>query len=300
VTTADAEETTEDREKASAGHSSRIPAVGSATQENKIPPDGSGTPGRQLRRLSGRARILIWAGAGIALAAVTLAAVLIPVLTSSHTTYPPVGAGNPTSSPGGAGNPAPSPRWPFREDFSTTANGWTTVSSAGRYSNGTYQISVRPSDAWGFAAPTGVPELNPAPQNITINASARQIAGGDNTFYGITCREDKSGENGYEFEINDNGSAYIDKAVGGTDNTLAQNLSPPVHANGTNQLQAACTSVGGQNAVHLVFWVNGTKVIDTTDRNAPIIGGRVGLYVATAADTGTVEAEFDNFVVTKV
>jgi hypothetical protein len=295
---ASVKETPEHREQAGAGNSPRIPAAGSAMQETKIPSDRSETPARQPRGLSRRARILVGAGVGIVSVAIILIAVLIPVLGSSHTTSPPAQAGNPTSSPGGTGNPAPSTGWPFREDFSTTANGWITAGSTGGYSNGTYQISVPPNDAWGLAAPTNVPELNPAPQNITIKVSARQIAGGDNTFYGVACRTEESGQNGYMFNINDNGSVFIDKWVGGIDDNIAQSFSALV-PNGTNQLQVACTSVGGQNAVHLVLWVNGTMVLDATDRKNPFTGGTVGLFVASASNSETVKAEFDNFVVTR-
>jgi hypothetical protein len=301
-----------DREPAGVGPAPKTEPVSSVTEQAKTPPDGSGAPGKQPRHFSKNPRILSGASAGIVLI-VVLIIVLVNVLGGSRTTPPPAAAGNPTSPSAGEGNPTSPPAGegnstsslasPFREDFSTTVNGWTTASGTGRYSNGTYQISVTTSQAWGLAMPTGVPELSPAPQNVTIEVSAQQIAGGDGTFYGIACRSDRSGNNGYQLTVNDNGSAYIDKIVGGYDTTIAKNESLqtgyPLRTNGTNRLRASCTNVSSQNAVHLVLWVNGTKVLDKTDLKNPIAGGTVGLIVANGASTATVAAEFDNFVVTK-
>jgi hypothetical protein len=60
-------------------------------------------------------------------------------------------------------------------------------------------------------------------------------------------------------------------------------------------------TIGGGQAVHLTFWVNGIKVADWTDKIHPYTKGYLG--VMTASDPGakmTVEAEFDNFVIAKL
>jgi Caspase domain len=300
--TADARRTPADHENASPIHPPKAQPVGAATQEVKTSPGGGGTPTGQPRHPLARGRILFGVGVGIVL--IVLLVVLIRVLTSSPTTSPPTGAGNPTTSPPtGAGNPTPSPASLFREDFSGTANRWSTVGqgASGRYSNGTYQISSKGQNTYGFAAPktTSAPRLNPAPQNITIKVTARQITGGDNLNYGIACRSDDLNNNAYYFEIS-NGYAGIYKYVNNNYKILAESSTAPVHANGINQLQATCASVGGQSATRLVFWVNGQKVFDKTDQANPLTNGKVGLFAFPAANyTKTVTAEFDNFVVTQ-
>jgi hypothetical protein len=61
-------------------------------------------------------------------------------------------------------------------------------------------------------------------------------------------------------------------------------------------MQAACTSNEGQQAVKLLFWVNGQRVAEYTDTDTPFLTGTVGLFVTTDKAT---EAEFDNFVVNR-
>ena len=113
------------------------------------------------------------------------------------------------------------------------------------------------------------------------------------------CRSDGSGDS-YLFGIYDN-KAYIAKSVGGQDQELSSSVIQAVRVNATNRLRATCVTSDGGKAVHLAFWVNGTKVADWTDRIHPYTEGYLG--VETASDPNakmTVEAEFDNFVVAKL
>jgi hypothetical protein len=74
-----------------------------------------------------------------------------------------------------------------------------------------------------------------------------------------------------------------------------------LNVNAKNRLQAVCTSEQGQQAVHLIFSVNGRVVIEATDKTAPFPTGTVGILVATGPDAKTsVEAEFDNFAVSQL
>jgi hypothetical protein len=52
--------------------------------------------------------------------------------------------------------------------------------------------------------------------------------------------------------------------------------------------------------VHLELWVNGEKVLETTDTDTPLPTGGVGLAVTTYQTTRASMAEFDNFVVERV
>jgi hypothetical protein len=72
---------------------------------------------------------------------------------------------------------------------------------------------------------------------------------------------------------------------------------PGVVADATNHLQAVCTSIEGEQAVHLEFSVNGDVVAAVTDRSDPHVMGTVGLFVFTV---DTLEVEFDNFVVGEI
>jgi hypothetical protein len=263
-------------------------AAQSGTAERAATPPGAGERGEQIP--SGgtrRRRGLLWAAAGI-LAAAVVAAVAVPLATSSSAPK----AGHPSVTP--------SPAF-FRDDFSSTANGWTVSGpggGSGRYSNGTYRIDVKPGNTnGGLAEPTSVPGLNPAPPSITIGVSARPVVSAAQLSYGLFCRGDKLGNSGYAFAIG-SGYAAIVKIVNGQGKELSSLSTTVVGANGTSQLRVACVSAGGQTPVHLMFWVNGKKVGDVTDATKPITGGTIGLGVG-SDDKKAVAVEFDNFVVTR-
>jgi hypothetical protein len=139
-----------------------------------------------------------------------------------------------------------------------------------------------------------------APQNLRVDVDARRLAGGQDTAYGIFCRD---GENTglYEFTL---GNDYVNIAKASNTSSdwvaLTSGGLPAIDVNATNRLEAVCTSEG-QQGVHLVFLVNGKKVAEATDTKNPYRTGTVGLFAGTGPDAkAAVEAEFDNFVVTQL
>ena len=111
--------------------------------------------------------------------------------------------------------------------------------------------------------------------------------------YGIACRVNP--QNSYVLVISDNYAA-IEKY--GPYKLLKQTQFQ-VDANSTNRLLAICTSVKGQQAVHLELWVNGRKAIAATDTDNPLPSGTVGLVVGTDQTKRVSVAEFDNFAVSR-
>ena len=263
-------------------------------------PDTSRRPATRLRRISARAWIFGGASAGIAL----IAALVIVLANSPKTSRPPAGANNPASSPGSpTSSPASagsSPALPFRDDLSSAANGWTVSGNgaSARYANGGYEIDLAATrGSSGAAAPTrNFPD--PAPPDITVQVSARLIVGNALTVYGIECRAAADNSNAYYFAVSD-GHFEIFKDSDGSLTTLVSRNTTAVSPNGTNQLQAACTSTGTQNAVQLEFWVNGQKLGDVTDPTNPLPIGKVRLFVTRMGlESTAIEVEFDNFAVT--
>jgi len=110
--------------------------------------------------------------------------------------------------------------------------------------------------------------------------------------YGVLCRVNEG--HAYILTISDN---YAKIAKNGPEYEELRTAEPQVNPNSTNQLQAVCTSVVGQQAVHLELWVNGQKAVETTDRDNPLSTGTVGLVVGTYQTKRASVAEFDNFVV---
>jgi hypothetical protein len=233
-------------------------------------------PLKRRRRLSVRARVLAGAGAGIAL----IVGLAVVVATQ----------GRP---------PPPGNKVVFQDDFSSQASGWQSFGEppAGRYANGAYVISAPPTtDGGGEAAgPRSASGVYPsAPSDIRIDVRGRSLsASGQEMEYGIACRI--HGANAYVFAVSD-GYAAIEKW--GSYKKL-KDAAFPVNATSANRLQAMCTTVNENQAVHLQFWVNGRKAVETTDADNPLLAGTVGLAVGTGKTKQMSVAEFDNFAVSR-
>ena len=110
--------------------------------------------------------------------------------------------------------------------------------------------------------------------------------------YGILSRV--HGDNGYEFSIGDN---YAKIAKRGAKYETLASVETQVNLDSKNRLEVVCTSLEGQQAVHLELWVNGQKAVEMTDKDSPLPTGTVGLTVGTYRAKRAGVAEFDNFVV---
>jgi hypothetical protein len=278
----------ERREQAERSPTPSTPPAAPATPAAARPPADSGKPpGEQRRRLSTRARVLAGAGVGI-----VLILLIVVIVANSGTTPPPSGAVTTTSPPAN--------EVIFQDDFSSRASGWEAYGSepeTGRYTNGAYRISAPPSAAGGEGGgPTKASHVYPsAPPNLRIEVEGRRLPASDQSMeYGILCRV--NGDRAYVLTISDN-DAKIAKYG---DYKELKHADTQVNPNSTNQLQAVCTSVEGQGAVHLELWVNGQKAVETTDRDRPLPTGAVGLVVGTYQTKRASVAEFDNFAVTQI
>jgi len=235
---------------------------------------------------------------------------LIPYFLGAYSGTPQPG-GSPSA---GSSSPAPSatttsstpaktspitrtPAVVFRDDFCTTASGWTigTTQTGGHYSRCALRIYANGNDVES-SEPTNAGTL---PQDIAIDVTARRILGsaaGDE--FGIACR---SGSEGYTFIVQATSvSIYRYSSTTGIigRQPLAQ-VPAHIDMNMSNRLRATCATAHG--AAHLTFWVNNTKLAEATDASNPLTSGTVGLFAATTPDTSTpAEAEFTNFVVTRL
>jgi hypothetical protein len=276
-----------------------------ATPPAPPPPSRPGAPpGERPRRRSTRARVL--AAAAVAVVLITVVAVIVA---NSGTTQSPTGAPSAGPSAGAATTSTstsarstttapPAGEVVFRDNFSNRNWGWEGDQGAG-YVGGAYRISA-PAAAEGSGAgsvPTKADSLNPtAPPRIRITVHGRRLPGSDRSMqYGIFCRS--NGATSYLFSIADN---YVAIERWGSGYRPLKEAHQQVKASSTNKLQAVCMGGSGRQPVHLELWVNGQKVAEATDRNAPLPPGVVGLAVATEKTTRASLAEFDDFVVEQV
>jgi tetratricopeptide (TPR) repeat protein len=190
----------------------------------------------------------------------------------------------------------------FNDDFSSPAFWPLNVRDAG---GATYYLSsayrVRAGAHYSKWAWPDQPNVYPrADSNLRIDVEARAVNGADQGGYGIACR--LKGNNFYAFEINENGHVAIRKVsdAGGWA-YLASSSTSLVSNNGTRKLQATCSSPQGEESkeVDLALWVAGKKVLDTKDTSNLLADGTVALFAASFSN-GAIEAQFDNFSVTRI
>jgi hypothetical protein len=190
----------------------------------------------------------------------------------------------------------------FSDDFASRANNWNDTGGerdGGHYADGAYRIHTTwAADHFsdhGF--PRNARSVYPtAPRDVRVAVDARPLSVADqDAGYGIACRADGA-QSYYQFAIWQ-GQAVIAKVIP-QDPYYVELRSVAVDPQGTNRLEAICTTEDGQG-VRLTFLVNGREVARVTDRDRPLSSGTVGLLVATGgSDAEEIEAEFDDFVVT--
>jgi hypothetical protein len=268
--------------------------AGQATPD--APPSPAPPAPAAPRRRSRRAWVL--AGAGVA---VTL--VLVAVLVADADTTPgPTGAATTatrTVSPASVTTTPPAVyEAVFRDSFSSRAGGWKGDEGAA-YADGAYRISAPPSPGGGGAGSlaTKSSRVYPsAPPRIRISVQARRLPASDRSMgFGILCRG--TGEDAYVLMISDD---YAKIEQWGSSYKLLKEASARVDPDARNELRAVCSGGSGRQPVRLELWVNGRKVVATTDREDPIAPAAVGLAVGTDKTTRPSVAEFDDFVVEQV
>jgi hypothetical protein len=265
-----------------------MPPTAPATPARPSPSDSGRRPGKQRRRLSTRAWVLAGAGVGVVL-------ILLIVATVANSGRTPSQTGTVTMSP-------PTGRVIFKDNFSSRAYGWDDAGSesiGGHYKNGAYRVTS-PASAEGDAAagfPLKARRVYPsAPPNLLIEVKGHRLPESDqNMEYGILCRI--NGDKAYIFTISGN---YAKISKSGPQYRILQEADTPIDARAPNRMQAACTTVEGQQAVHLLFFVNGRLVSEYTDTEDPLLTGTVGLEVGTFQAKSAGVAEFDDFIVTQV
>ncbi len=253
------------------------------------PAEAATPPPAQPERRRRSTRTWLLAGTGIAVVLI----VLISALLTNRGT---------TTSPPGAASPSANEPVLFRDDFSSREAGWEgdgAVADGAGYTGDAYRISA-PPDPKGNAAGS-VPEKATgvwpsAPPRIRIAVEGHRLPESDDSMsLGILCRV--NGGDAYVLTIDDD-YAKIEKW--GTTYKLLTETQTQVDPHSSNDLQAVCTGAAGPEAVQLELWINGEKVLETTDTDSPLPTGGVGLTVTTHKTTRASVADFDNFVVEQV
>ena len=274
------------------------------------PAPGPTKPMPPRRRL--RPRTIAVVACGVVAAAV-VAFIAIPgakpassASASSHHDSSPKTAS--ASSPAAAA-PAASAEVLLADDFSTDKAGWADDyhQSAGAYTGtGAYRLSVTGANglaelARPASARHGLGDATPL--NLDVTVDVRKLSGAPQGYgLGLGLRSDGGGDV-YAFLVMDHAVA-IQKWVGGgarVTGVPAPVSTSALHTGAADRLRAVCQTAADGTSVHLELWLNGTKMVDYTDRDHPYTKGYMGLYVETISDaSSTAAAEFDNFTAAQI
>jgi len=177
----------------------------------------------------------------------------------------------------------------FQDDFSSPTSGWEVgeyeMGSVG-YKEGVYSVVALGDSAtmWGVA--------NVSFEDVVIEVAAVPVSApaNNNNDYGVICRNQPGGLDGYYLLISGDGGYAILKAEGGEFDALVDwTASASVNKGPTrNYLRVICE---GQ---HLALYVNGELLAEADD--ATFSRGDIA-FTATSYEDEPTEVHFDNMVV---
>ena len=299
--------------QASAVQASAVQASAVQAPPSQPPPGHSGPAHtKRMRRRPRTWTIALVAGGAVAAAIVAFIAIPSGKPASSSSSSSAAGSHH-DSAPKIASSPSPSPSAAVKvlvaDDFSTDKAGWADDyhQNAGAYTGtGAYRLSVTGANglselARPSSAAHGLSDVTPL--NLDVTVDVRKLSGAAQGYgYGIALRSDGSGDV-YAFLVMDHAVA-IQKWVGGGARVTgdpAPVSTSALHTGAADRLRAVCQTAADGTSVHLELWLNGTKMVDYTDRDHPYAKGYMGLYVETISDApSTAAAEFDNFTAAQI
>lgn len=178
----------------------------------------------------------------------------------------------------------------LEDDFSSSSSGWETGewdTGTLDYENGVYAVVSTQAEQlmWGLAGESF--------GDIVIEVEATQISAGpdDNNAYGVGCRIQPNGEDGYYIRISGDGFYAIDKAEDGEINERLvgwEESSAIRLGDATNRMRVIC------DGSSIILFVNGERVDSVQD--STYSRGDIALVAMTYEDVPT-EIHFDNIVV---
>jgi hypothetical protein len=178
----------------------------------------------------------------------------------------------------------------FEDDFSDSSSGWvvgTTDEGSVGYRDGVYSVTSteNATPVWGMA--------NQSFSDLIIDVDTTQASApsNDNNAYGVMCRMQPNGTDGYALRISGDGWCSIHKVTDGQFEALVDWTASDAiqQGNASNHLRVVC------DRADLALFVNGELVAEATDTT--FVEGDIALTATTFEDEPT-EVLFDNLVAT--
>jgi hypothetical protein len=183
----------------------------------------------------------------------------------------------------------------YSDDFRDPASGWTqqTLPSGTSfgYGAGGYVIEARESLHHIAYAPF----TEPIPEE-SVAITARQSGGTAGAGYGAVCtRGTGDSEVHYEFLVVDGSGWFLERGQGAVNastspDLIAEGAAPAEPGISSMTVEGTCATLSDGITTRLALFVNGTKVVDTTDQvpSLPQTGWTSGLVVASSADSPSI------------
>jgi hypothetical protein len=166
----------------------------------------------------------------------------------------------------------------FTDDFHDPGSGWKVENSVtdGTYSYSSTGYIVVVSGAFDFfsAAPYGQPhEQMSASVTATVSATSPPDAG-----FGVDCvRPSGTARLRYQFVVIGDGQWFLQRRDASTENTgptiLRQGSSFAAASAAPLTLVGMCATLADGTTTRLAMFLNGAKVLDTTDTGTSLLGG---------------------------
>jgi hypothetical protein len=181
----------------------------------------------------------------------------------------------------------------FYDNFSNPASGWIdrkTDYGEFAYLDGEFRVLLHKPDFNTYSILPGHKF-----DNMSVEVDARLVAGPADGVFGILCRaeaDEGTASKAYVFAIRSDGVSAIMKRTSPTfwDAIVFAKQSAAIkNGNASNHLRADCS--GNK----LTFYVNGEKLLETTDKDFK--SGQVGVAVTTQPKSAPMDVRFDNFTV---
>ena len=185
----------------------------------------------------------------------------------------------------------------FQDDFSDDNSGWGTASDANKsvqYTNNTLEVKVFKEEDMVYSN-----QSDTNYQDVHIEVTAAPNASDKNSYFGILCDQQVTGEAFYYAAVTPGGQYVIAKAAvaqddvyltGGSDWKTSKLI--PVNAS-SYTIGMDCGSDGT-----LALYVNGKQVDSVMDTT--YTSGHIGLFAASDKKPNSADVNFSNYVATSL
>ncbi|WP_225993350.1 serine/threonine-protein kinase [Actinomadura rudentiformis] len=185
----------------------------------------------------------------------------------------------------------------LKDDFADTSTGWPNGSGdCAGYRDSAFLLDIL-AQAGNTETCTATKQAS-VPRHSIVDVKVRLNPSQTNVSWAAGVHLLNTNDDRYDVVLRPDGTARLEKLVGGKGTELATAKVPGFKATGYNRLQAELDLRGTATSIRL--WVNGSKVFERSDTAQPLRQGSTGLVLFDAGARERVSATFDDFTLSQV